>query len=71
MMNTATGGDADCFLHVPRTIAGFTDLKVVLFENSPLQSIPSAINACCNVQRMEGAAASSNAANVRMGPHGD
>jgi hypothetical protein len=45
MMN-AVIGDTDCLLHEPETIAGFTDLKVVLFENSPLYSIPPAINAC-------------------------
>jgi hypothetical protein len=46
MMNAVIGGDTDCLLHEPETIAGFTDLKVVLFENSPLYSIPPAINAC-------------------------
>src|SRR5438552_1370584 len=46
MINAATGGNTDCLLHEPRIIAGYTDLKVVIVENSPLHSIPPTINAC-------------------------
>ena len=46
MMNSPSGRDADCLLHELRFIDRFADLKTVLFPNSSLHFVSSAINAC-------------------------
>ena len=45
-MNTFICGDVECLLHESGIIDRFVDLKAVFFLDSPLYSIPLAINVC-------------------------